>query len=392
MLTVPKGYLFSTAEANFRYTNRDDLAIILSTEAANIGAVFTTNKFSAAPIKVARDLLKKSNYKANAILINSGIANAGTGALGIENCIKSLDIVGCELNIAPKSIIPASTGVIGQHFNMDAWERGAKILKENMGKKDITHVAKAIMTTDTFPKISLKSEGDINILGIAKGSGMICPNMATMLSFLITDVEIEHNILQKILKEVVELTFNRISVDGDTSTNDCVIVMANGLSGIRISGEEFTEKFKRLMYEVCYDLAYKIVQDAEGGTKIIHLTVKNAKTVDDARKAARAIAHSLLVKTALYGEDANWGRIIAALGRSEADFQLDKVTLKIGDVVIFRYGLPVDMDIDSLAACHLKKQDIIIEVDLGEHNISEYSMMFSDLSEEYVKINGSYRS
>lgn len=392
MLIIPEGYLFSTAEANFRYKNRDDLSIILSSQLATIGAVFTQNKFQAAPIKVAKEILKKANYKASAVLINSGIANAGTGSLGIENCKKSIEIVARELDLSPESIIPASTGVIGEQFRMKAWDIGAKILKKNIGEKNIIDVAKAIMTTDTFPKISFRSEKNIKILGIAKGAGMICPNMATMLSFLITDVAIEHKLLQKILEEVVELTFNRISVDGDTSTNDCVIVMANGVSGVTISKGDEVQKFRELMHDVCYDLAYKIVQDAEGGTKIIHLTVKNAKTLEDAKKAARAIAHSPLVKTAIHGEDANWGRIIAALGRSEAHFQLDKVGLKIGGIEIFKHGLPVNMDIDALMASHLKKQDIFIEVDLGESSNHEYFMLFSDLTEEYVKINGSYRS
>lgn len=392
MINIPKGYLFSTAQANFRYKNRDDLALIYSKQPANIAAVFTKNKFQAAPIKIAKELLKNNNYKAQAILINSGIANAGTGDEGILKCKKSLELVGKKLEINPTSIIPASTGVIGEQFNLNSWEKGANILAENFDKKGIVDVAKAIMTTDTFPKIASKSHNHINIVGIAKGAGMISPNMATMLGFLITDVTIEQRLFQKTLAEVVELTFNRISVDGDTSTNDCVIAMANGYSETKIETKQQLKQFKQLLYEVCNDLAYKIVQDAEGGTKIIHLTVKGAKTFEDAKKAARTIAHSPLVKTAFYGEDANWGRIIAALGRSGADFELEKVKLTIGDVVMFIGGSPTAMDFDAILAPYLKKQDIFVEVDLGENSNHQYFVLFSDLSEGYVRINGSYRT
>ncbi len=391
MLYIPKGYVFSTAEANFRYRGRDDLAIIVSKKVANCAAVFTRNLFKAAPILVCMDKLKASNV-AQAIVINSGIANAGTGDMGFKNCLKSIELTGKYLEINPELIFPSSTGVIGEQFDMECWERGVEQLRQNLGKKDVVDVAKAIMTTDTFPKIASLQTGDISITGIAKGAGMICPDMATMLAFIISDVEIEPQLFQKILKRAVENTFNRISVDGDTSTNDCVIALANGANGKKIFTKKDISLFEGMMFEVCEHLAYKIVQDAEGGTKIIHLKVTGTKTIEDAEKIAKSIANSPLVKTAFYGEDANWGRIVAAIGRSGAHIDIYKMKIKIQDIEIFKNGTGIDMDIDSLTLPYLKKQDIYLEVNAGEQTEIEYNMLFSDLSEEYVKINGSYRS
>lgn len=245
---------------------------------------------------------------------------------------------------------------------MKRWEIGAKKLSKNLGKKNIIHVAKAIMTTDTFPKISFSKEKDISVAGIAKGAGMICPNMATMLAFIITDISIESLLFQEILKEITENSFNRISVDGDTSTNDCVIAMANGASGKKISEKNDLMNFKKILHDVMYDLAYKIVQDAEGGTKVIHLEVKRTKTQEDAKKIAQVISNSPLVKTAFFGEDANWGRIVAAIGRSGTDIDVDKVKITIGDMEIFKNGIGVFGDIDTILTPYLKKSRIYFYV------------------------------
>jgi len=392
MISTPKGYLFSTAKANFRYANRDDLALILSTEPATVAAVFTTNKFKAAPIYLCQKRLKHKNYKPQGIVINAGIANAGTGETGIYNCEKSLKLVGEQLKIDPTLLLPASTGVIGEQFNMESWEVGARELHQNLGKKDIIDVAKAIMTTDTFPKIAYFNNRNFSITAIAKGAGMICPNMATMLCFIITDISIERELFQDILIETTENTFNRISVDGDTSTNDCIIALANGVSGKEISDKQDKLLFKKLLNKIMYETAYKIVQDAEGGTKVIHLEVKGTKTYEDAKKIAQTIANSPLVKTAFYGEDANWGRIVAAIGRSGVDLDINKVLIKISDIEIFKNGMGIDADIDAILMPYLKKQDIFLHVDLGENSECQYKMLFSDLTEKYVKINSGYRS
>jgi len=392
MIPIPKGYIFSTAKANFRYKNRDDLGLILSEKPAIVAAVFTTNKFKAAPIYVCQEKLIQNNYKAQGIVINSGIANAGTGEMGIYKCNKALELVGKRLKIDPKLLLPASTGVIGEQFKMECWEAGAEELYKNLGKKDIIDVAKAIMTTDTFPKISYSKDKNLSLTLIAKGAGMICPNMATMLCFIITDVSIERSLFQNILTEATENTFNRISVDGDTSTNDCVIGMANGLSGKRISDEKDILIFKKILFEIMYDASYKIVQDAEGGTKVIHIQVKGTKTYDDAKKIAQTIANSPLVKTAFYGEDANWGRIVAAIGRSGVDVDINKVLIKIGDIEIFKNGMGLEGDIDAILMPYLKKQDIFLYIDVGNNTEYEYKMLFSDLTEQYVKINSGYRS
>jgi len=312
--------------------------------------------------------------------------------MGIYKCNKALELVGKRLKIDPKLLLPASTGVIGEQFKMECWEAGAEELYKNLGKKDIIDVAKAIMTTDTFPKISYSKDKNLSLTLIAKGAGMICPNMATMLCFIITDVSIERSLFQNILTEATENTFNRISVDGDTSTNDCVIGMANGLSGKRISDEKDILIFKKILFEIMYDASYKIVQDAEGGTKVIHIQVKGTKTYDDAKKIAQTIANSPLVKTAFYGEDANWGRIVAAIGRSGVDVDINKVLIKIGDIEIFKNGMGLEGDIDAILMPYLKKQDIFLYIDVGNNTEYEYKMLFSDLTEQYVKINSGYRS
>ncbi len=392
MLKLPKGFIFSTGQANFRYKERDDLALIYSNKLARCAAVFTKNLFQAAPIIVCKENLEKNNYNVQGVVINSGIANAGTGELGILNCRQSLKLLSSQIGIDPNTIVPASTGVIGEQFDMRCWETGVKELKQNLGKKDIIDVAKAIMTTDTFPKICSRYKDGIAVVGVAKGAGMICPNMATMLCFLMTDVKIEQNIFQGILKDVVDYTFNRITVDGDTSTNDCVIALANGMGGGKVASNQEISDFTDLVYEVLYDLSYKIIQDAEGGTKVVHLKVIGAINGVQAERVARAIATSPLVKTAIYGEDANWGRIVAAIGRSGADIDINKITIKVSDIEIFKNSMGTAPNLDVILLPYLKKQDIFLQVDLGMGGEFKYNILFSDFSEEYVKINGRYRT
>ncbi len=394
MLYIPAGYTFSSTEANFRYQDREDLALIFSQTDAVCAAVFTNNRFQAAPILVAKENLQKNKGKVRAIMVNSGIANACTGEEGLEICRKSLKLMANHLNIKEEMIIPASTGVIGEQFDKKKWPPAISNLYTSLGKKNIVDVAKAILTTDTFPKIVFRrleqGQHAATITGIAKGAGMICPNMATMLAFIISDLNIPYRQWQEILTYAVNHSFNRISVDGDTSTNDCVIALTNGKSPIKIS-PDLISQVKEMLTEVCLELAYQIVQDAEGGTKVIHLEVKGAETEEDAEILARAIAHSPLVKTALHGEDPNWGRIVAAMGKTRAKFLPEKVKVIIGDICIFEKGCGIKIDTDSLLVSKLKRQDITITIDLqmGE---GTYWMLFADLTEEYVRINSSYRT
>ena len=393
MLQVPKGYLFATVSAALRYQNRDDLALILSDVPARVAAVFTKNKFQAAPILVAKKILEKKS-KVRGILVNAGQANACTGETGYSNCCQTLQMVKRVFDLGEDEILPASTGVIGEQFELEKWEKAVPELKRTLGQTEPVQVARAIMTTDTFPKLSWKRldlrDGQITFLGLAKGAGMICPDMATMLGFVLCDAQIDGNWWREALKMAVDASFNAITVDGDTSTNDCVFALANGASGVSV-GQDEEDMIREALKSICQDLAYQIVQDAEGGTKVIHIHVAGAKNKTQAELVARTIGHSPLVKTALYGQDPNWGRIVAALGRSGAEFNPDQVEVRIAGITIFVQGQPVNMDIDNIMARHLRKQDVHIQVSLGEGD-GEYTLLSSDLTEEYVRINACYRT
>ena len=393
MLQVPKGYLFATVSAGFRYQDRDDLALILSDVPARVAAVFTKNMFQAAPILVAKKILEKKS-KVRGILVNAGQANACTGETGYSNCCQTLQMVKRVFGLGEDDILPASTGVIGEQFDLEKWEKAVPELKKTLGQTDPVRVARAIMTTDTFPKLSWKrvslQAGEVTFLGFAKGAGMICPDMATMLGFVLCDAQIDGNWWREALKMAVDMSFNAITVDGDTSTNDCVFALANGASGVCVAQDE-EDMIRETLKSICQDLAYQIVQDAEGGTKVIHIHVTGAKNKTQAELVARTIGHSLLVKTALYGQDPNWGRIVAALGRSGAEFNPDQVEVRIAGITIFAQGQPVNMDIDNIMARHLRKQDVHIQVSLGDGN-GEYTLLSSDLTEEYVRINACYRT
>ena len=276
---------------------------------------------------------------------------------------------------------------------MDLWKKGTAGLRETLGRATLMDLAKAVMTTDTFPKIAAREVrlhgGTARLAGFCKGAGMICPDMATMLGFIFCDAGVEPQWWQEALARCVERSFNAITVDGDTSTNDCVFALANGASVRAEAGD--LPPLEGALLEICQDLAYMIVQDAEGGTKVMHIHVTGADTTADARMAARAVGNSPLVKTALYGRDPNWGRIVAALGRSGASFEPEKVTVRIAGKTIFQNGTPVQADWDSLLASALRRDLVNIEVDLGAGN-SRTMLMASDLTEEYVKINAEYRS
>lgn len=391
---LPLGFRLAAARAGLRYQSRPDLALIVSDPAAVCAAFFTTNVFKAAPVLVARENFEASPV-IRAVLVNSGQANACTGPKGIDDCRATLNQLAWELGISPSQILPASTGVIGQPLPLKRFSAHIPELVKNLGRTSVLEAARAIMTTDTFPKTSGAevhlSTGTATFWGMAKGSGMICPDMATMLCFVLTDLQIQADVFQSLARQVVSTTFNALTVDGDTSTNDCLFALANGVSRAWISSAEDQALVTVALEEVCSHLSQQLIQDAEGGTKVLHIHVRGAQAQEQARMAASAVANSFLVKTAMYGQDPNWGRIVAALGRSGAEFEPDQVSVSLAGITIFEAGQPKDMDLDQVFKPLLQEQDISIEIDLGA-GCACFSMLASDLTEQYVRINSHYRT
>lgn len=391
---LPKGFSLSVALAGFKYKNRPDLALIFSKNPASCAAVFTTNAFQAAPIKVAKHSLSNSPG-VRAVLVNAGQANACTGKTGEDNCRRTLEILAQHLGIDAQDILPASTGVIGDHLKMDLFEKYLPQLVKDLGSATPDQASRAIMTTDTYPKTACAEieldGGRVRFWGMAKGAGMICPNMATMLGFILTDLQIDPGQWQQITFDAVDMSFNALTIDGDTSTNDCVFALAGGESQVSISGKPDMHRVSSAMHKICSELAYDIVKDAEGGTKVLRIKVRGALDREQARRAASTIGNSPLVKTAMYGQDPNWGRIIAALGRSNARFDPDKVKVTLAGIEIFSAGQPVDMDRDAVFKPLLAEKDIQIEIDLFAGK-GEFELLASDLTEKYIEINAHYRT
>ncbi|MCF8029870.1 MAG: bifunctional glutamate N-acetyltransferase/amino-acid acetyltransferase ArgJ [Desulfohalobiaceae bacterium] len=391
-MEIPAGFFFLTAEAGFRGKERPDLAYIGSDRPASAAGVFTRNVFQAAPVFLARERLE-NRAPLRGLLVNVGQANACTGEQGIDDCRESLSYVASRLGLEPGDILPASTGVIGEPLEMERFKHGAHSLASSRPATALD-AAKAITTTDTFPKLCLRDmdceSGTIRILGLAKGAGMICPDMATMLAFVCTDAAIPRDAWRDILASATEESFNRISVDGDTSTNDCLVGLANGASGIQPS-EEDLELFRELILDVCQELSYRIVQDAEGGTKVLNIEVSGAENNEQAEWAVRSVAHSPLVKTAMYGLDPNWGRIVAALGRSGARFDPEDVTLSLSGVILWDKGRVLASHAESQLAEVMQQRKIHIRAELGQGE-GRSRILTSDLSPEYVRINAEYRS
>lgn len=393
-MIVPRGFRFATVQAGFRKEDRDDLALLVSDVPAVAAGTFTQNRFPAAPVLVARSMLEVRPF-ARAVVINSGQANACTGNEGIANCRETLRLVAEATGLEPEDILPASTGVIGNQLKMDLWKKAAPALGADLGKADPEDFAKAIMTTDAFPKLSERElelpGGTVRLVGMAKGAGMICPNMATMLSVVLCDARVEASDWTRMLKEAVNLTFNRVTVDGDTSTNDTLYGLANGCSGVSVEDEASMQALSSALVSILGDLAYMLVQDGEGASKVARIHVTGAVSDADAERVARTVGHSQLVKTALYGRDANWGRIVAAVGRSGAEFNPKDVRVSLCGVELFRNGQPTDLDFDALLEEPLKKRDLPIDIVMGEGKGS-YTLLASDLTHDYVNVNADYRS
>jgi glutamate N-acetyltransferase/amino-acid N-acetyltransferase len=390
---IPKGFLFSTVEAAIKRPGRKDLALICSEVEANIAGTFTTNKIKAAPVKL--DMKKIRSGRGQAIIVNSGNANACTGEKGMKDAVEMVRLVAQGLHIKPSLIYVCSTGVIGTPMPMERIIPGIPGLIDDLGNSSIEEVAEAIMTTDTFPKIVNKKirigSRTGSIAGICKGAGMIWPHMATMLCFIMTDVAVNHKALDKALNDAVKTSFNLITVDGDMSTNDTVLVMANGLLGNpQITGKsESYHVFKNALCEVTRELSRLVVKDGEGASKFVEIEVKGARSLVEAEKAAFAVANSNLVKTAIYGSDANWGRIMTALGYSGVSIREEKVDIYFGKVRIVNKGLSTGRDKEANEVLKRKDIKIVIDLHIGR---SSAKVLTCDLTEDYIRVNAAYRT
>ena len=393
-VTAPQGFKAGGTACGIKKNQLADLALIYSRVPAAAAGIFTTNRVQAAPVILSREYLKKGS--AQAIIGNSGNANACVGAAGMEAARRMVAAAGKALDIPIDSVLVASTGVIGVALPVEKIEKALAGKADFLSDNGSSAAARAIMTTDTFPKeVAIEFElggATVRIGGIAKGSGMIHPNMATMLGFITTDVRIEQALLEKAVAIAGKTSFNRITVDGDTSTNDCLLVLANGLAKNEpiISEKQDYQVFLQALTGVCLELAKMIARDGEGATKLVEIKVSGAKTEEEAVKAGKSVATSNLVKTALFGEDANWGRILAAVGYSGVEIDPERVSICLGKLPVYQKGVGLVFD-ETKAKQILAQKEILINIDLGDGKEAA-SVWTCDLSYDYVKINGSYRS
>ena len=381
-----------------------DLALIVSDTPCTAAGVFTKNKLPGAPVVVAKRHLRRNGVRA--IVCNSGIANDATGQEGIDNAVATTRIVARQLGCDHRSVLPSSTGVIGPQLPMDKIENGIDAIAPKLasGAKANAAAARAIMTTDLVPKSGHREvtigRKKVHIGGIAKGSGMIAPNMATMLVFITTDAAIDTVMLKRCLKNAVNTSFNRISVDQHTSPSDMVIVLANGEAGNRTITKDGApyRAFSEALTDLCQDLAYQIVKDGEGATKIIRVRIRGARSIRDADRVGKAIVDSPLVKTAVHGEDPNWGRIVTAAGYSGAAISPDRMSLHIGDpkkgsgdICVFRKGQPINTDTKSIRVSNrlMKQKEVVFTIDIGLGK-ADADWLGCDLSRQYITINADY--
>jgi glutamate N-acetyltransferase/amino-acid N-acetyltransferase len=375
---IIQGFKTSAVAAGIKPGGALDLALIWSETPAVAAAVFTQNTFMAAPLVVSRSHLRETDHRVRALLVNSGNANAATGEAGIQAAQQCAESLAKEIGCEPKEVLVSSTGVIGRALPVDRILASIPSLISGMLPTNIELLARGIMTTDTVPKIAAAEAGGAQIAGVAKGAGMIHPDMATMLSFVMTDAVLRHADLDKALRYAVHRSFNSISVDGDTSTNDMVVVLANGASGVRPRASEFQEK----LLQVCTELAMAIVRDGEGASKFVELTVEGAPSDEAAHMIGRTIARSPLVKTAIYGADPNWGRIVGAIGNSKVPLNSDRVDIYIG-------GVPISDATLEDAREKLKAREVQIRVVLHS-GLGTARVWTCDLTEKYIRINADY--
>ena len=392
-ITAVPGFLASGIYAGIKKVEKKDLALIFSKSLCTAAGLFTKNEVKGAPVIVSQRNIK--NGAGQAIVANSGNSNACTGKQGIKDAEEMATLTAKALNIKPNLIYVASTGVIGEPMPMEKVRNGIADAALKLGKEGGRDAAEAIMTTDTFLKekaVQIDIGGKtVTIGGIAKGSGMIYPNMATMLSFIATDAKIASRNLRRALKAAVDKSFNMTTVDGDMSTSDMVICLANGVSDVSITKNKGYNDFQKGLSYICTELAKMIVKDGEGATKFVEIRIKGAKTFNDAKKIGMAIANSNLVKTALFASDANWGRIMAAIGYSGVKVNADKIDLFFDNIKMVGKGIGLGIDAERDATEVLKKREFAITVDLRLGK-AEATVWTCDLSYDYVKINAAYRT
>jgi glutamate N-acetyltransferase/amino-acid N-acetyltransferase len=386
-----QGVKCSSIYSGIKKNNALDLSLISLVKGSKTAAVFTQNIFCAAPVIVAKNHL---NSDVEALLINSGNANAGTGKKGLEHTFESCEILARELLIKPEQVLPFSTGVIGELLPIDAIKNNANLLVSSLSKGGLRVVAKGILTTDLVEKSYSTSfrvgENTVTLSGIAKGSGMIRPDMATMLSFIVSDINASSEELQDCLTIAVNQSFNRITVDGDTSTNDACTLSATNKSEVQL--KDCKNEFQLALNELTKELALMIVRDGEGATKFVEVKVGGLDSNKDCLEVAYTVAHSPLVKTALFASDANWGRILAAVGRSKIDgLSINNIDIFLNDLQVISSGEVSNDYSEASGTSEMQKPEITISVALGDAKTSE-SVWTTDLSYDYVKINAEYRS
>jgi glutamate N-acetyltransferase / amino-acid N-acetyltransferase len=394
-VTAPQGFRSAALHCGIKAKSGAlDLTVLAADGNASAAGIFTTNLAQAAPVILSRRHLERSKGVARAIVVNSGCANACTGTQGMADADRMATEVAATMGCSPEHVLVASTGVIGVNLRMDKVVTGIRAAVPALARGRGSDTARAIMTTDPFPKecaVTVQTDrGTFMVGGTAKGSGMIEPMMATMLGFLTTDAAVPPPLLQRALKESARDTFNAITVDGDGSTNDSLYAMASGASGVMIDDESYPTLLEALL-TVSRELAIGIVRGGEGATKLIAVNVHDAQSRDEARQVARTIANSPLVKTAVHGADPNWGRIVAAAGRSGVAFDMNRVTVHVGGILLFENGLPRDEN-SPQAGEYLKNTDLHVDVNLGTGGGASATIWTCDLSAEYVRINGEYRS
>jgi len=393
-VTAPAGFRAAGLHCGIKANGKPDLALVVSDAAASAAGVFTTNLAVAAPVLVSQAHLAASGGRAHAVVTNSGCANACTGPQGMADAQEMAALTAAALGCAADHVLVASTGVIGVNLKMPALRDGIPRVAAQLADDGGGDAARAIMTTDPFPKeaaVEVTTDvGRFRIGGMTKGSGMIEPRMATMLGYLTTDAAVEPSLLFRALSDACRYTFNAITVDGEPSTNDCVFALANGASGVVVDEGLYPALFEGFR-QVAHQLAIGIVRGGEGATKLVSITATGAASEADAWKAARAMANSPLVKTAIHGADPNWGRLIASSGRSGAAFVLDHARVRIGPLVLFEGGRPFDERAPE-AARYLTGTDLEVEVDLGTGGSHRATVWTCDLTADYVKINAEYRT
>jgi glutamate N-acetyltransferase/amino-acid N-acetyltransferase len=388
-VTAVRGFRAAGVACGIKKNGALDLALVASDYDSACAGVFTTNRVQAAPVVYDKETLARNARAIRALVINSGCANACTGEAGLDDVRAMAAETARALGVQPNQVLVMSTGVIGQRLPMDKIRAGISLAAPRLSPEGGADAARAIMTTDTRPKVYARRHGAYTIGGMCKGAGMIHPQMATMLALITTDAQIAPKRLERALRVAVNQSFNRITIDGDTSTNDTVLVLANGASGKEI-GEEEMRDFTQTLTQVCVNLAQQIVRDGEGATKFVEIVVSGARAEEEAVRVAKTIAHSPLVKTALYGGDANWGRVIAAAGYSGVAVDPATMTLWFGDVNVFARGTPTAFnEADSTRA--IAGKEVFIRLDLGQGE-AQATVWTCDLSHDYVTINGKYRT